>query len=102
MKTIHHWAILIGTLVCAAQTAQAQQPQQQPAVPTPTMMGGTAMAVEPLHSGQSADGITTGGAVFYCVHLPAAEPDKNPAGGINCTGGRIPALPAPAPPTGNR
>ena len=96
MKTLRHWAILMGTLVWAAQTAQAQQP------PTPSMTSGTAMAVAPLQNGESAVWITTEGAVFYCMHVPAPEPDKNPAGGISCTGGRIPALPVLATPPGNR
>ena len=78
--------VLIGALVCTPPAAHAQQ--QAPAAPTsPT--NGTAMAIAPSQNGQSAVWITTGGFVYYCVHVPAPEPDKAPAGGIACSGGHL-------------
>ena len=95
MTPIRLCAILLVPLICAAQIVHAQQPQQKPAVPTPPRTTGTgaAIAVAPLQNGESAVWIVTEDAVFYCVHRPAPEPEKNPAGGIQCTGGRIPVLP---------
>ena len=83
MKTI---LVLIGALVCMPRAAHAQQ--QSSGVPIPPT-NGTAMAVAPSQNGQSAVWITTGGFVYYCVHVPAPEPDKAPAGGIACSGGHL-------------
>jgi hypothetical protein len=93
MKQIRLCAILLGFLICGPQIAHAQQPQQKPAVPSPPRTTSTAIAVAPLQNGESAVWIATEDAVFYCVHRPAPEPEKSPAGGIQCTGGRIPVLP---------
>jgi hypothetical protein len=81
---------LIGALVWPAHAVHAQQ--QSPVVPIPPT-NGTAMAVAPSQNGESAVWITSGGFVFYCVHRPAPDPDKAPAGGIACSGGHMPVPP---------
>jgi hypothetical protein len=84
--------VLIGALVCMPLGAHAQQ--QPPAAGPSLTTNGTVMAVAPSQNGQSAVWITTGDFVYYCVHVPAPDPDKAPAGGIACSGGHL-ARPAP-------
>jgi hypothetical protein len=83
--------VLIGALLCVPHAAHAQQ--QSSGVPIPPTSG-TAMAIAPSQNGDSAVWITTGDFVYYCVHRPAPDPDKAPAGGIACSGGHL-ARPAP-------
>jgi hypothetical protein len=84
--------VLISALVCMPLAARAQQ--QAPAAAPGLATNGTAMAIAPSQNGQSAVWISTGGFVYYCVHVPAPDPDKAPAGGIACSGGHL-ARPAP-------
>jgi hypothetical protein len=97
MGSVLAWAILIAGLVCAADTAHAQQ-QRGTAPRFP--MSGAAVAVAPPQDGQPAAWVTNGGSVFYCIRQPPADPDdpkQNPAGRVRCTGAAIGPPQAGAP-----
>ena len=89
MGSVLAWTILIGGLVCAVDTAHAQQ-QRGPAPRFPISVA--AIAVAPHQDGQPAAWVTNGGSAFYCIRQPPADPDdpkQNPAGRVRCAGGPI-------------